>query len=97
METKVPLVCSQNLQRPPPQPFQHYRYANENCALLGLYGAMGPIGCPETSLRNYHYLLVIAQKSTVLIYFSAEACNHVRHKIHNILTSKVSRLLLWAS
>jgi len=35
METKVPLVCSQNLQRPPLQPFQNDRYATENWVLLG--------------------------------------------------------------
>ena len=36
----------------------------ENCALLGTYAAssggllkMGPIGCPETSVRNCHYSL----------------------------------------
>jgi hypothetical protein len=27
---------------------------------------MGPMGCPETSLRNYHYTLRIDQKSPVL-------------------------------
>jgi hypothetical protein len=38
---------------------------DETCALLGYYAAssgnlltiLGPVGCPETSIRNYHYLL----------------------------------------
>ena len=31
----------------------------ENCALLCYYATskMGPIGCPETSVRNYHFSL----------------------------------------
>jgi len=33
---------------------------------------MGPIGDPETTTRG-----VITQKSAVLIYFAAEASNHV--------------------
>jgi hypothetical protein len=35
------------------------READENCALLGYYAASGggPIGCPETSVRNHHYSL----------------------------------------
>jgi hypothetical protein len=37
---------------------------------------MGPIGCPEPSVRNYHYSMLISQKSAVLIYSAAEACNH---------------------
>jgi len=28
---------------------------------------MGPIGCFETSIRNYHYSLLMAQRSAVLI------------------------------
>jgi hypothetical protein len=42
-----------------------YNYKHhENCALLGYYATssgniltseMGPIGCPETSVTNYHY------------------------------------------
>ena len=37
---------------------------------------MGQIGFHETSARNNHYTLcVIAQKSTVVIYFAAEASN----------------------
>ena len=40
------------------------RKADGNCVLLGFYAAsspnplkMGPIGCHETSARNYHYSL----------------------------------------
>ena len=36
---------------------------------------MGPIGCPETSERNYHYS-VMTQKSAVISYFVAEGRNH---------------------
>jgi len=36
-------------------------YTNENCALVGynvvISGNLLPIGCPETSVRNYHYSL----------------------------------------
>jgi hypothetical protein len=34
---------------------------------------MGPIGCPETSVRNYHYSLRNNQNSADLSYFAAEA------------------------
>ena len=34
---------------------------------------MGPIGCPETSVRNCHYMMSNLQKSADLIYFAAEA------------------------
>ena len=37
------------------------RKEDENCDLLGCYTASSgnslPIGCPETSVRNYHYSL----------------------------------------
>jgi hypothetical protein len=36
---------------------------------------MGPIGYPETSVRNYHFWFVITQMSAVLMYFAAEAGN----------------------
>jgi hypothetical protein len=38
---------------------------------------MGPTGCPETSVHNYHTTPLIAQKSADLIYTAAEARNHV--------------------
>jgi len=38
---------------------------------------MGPIGCPETSVQNYHSTLRKTQKSADLIYIAAEAWNHV--------------------
>ena len=34
---------------------------------------MVPIGCPETSVRNYHYSLRKSKKIAVLNYFAAEA------------------------
>jgi hypothetical protein len=35
------------------------REVDENCAILGYYTAKkGPIGCPETSVRNYYYSLL---------------------------------------
>ena len=51
--------------------YAKYRDSDENCALLGCYASsrvkkpkidswplnMGPIGCPETSVINYHYSL----------------------------------------
>jgi len=37
---------------------------------------MGLIGCPETSLRNYHHSLLNTHMSADLIYCMAEACNH---------------------
>jgi hypothetical protein len=36
---------------------------------------MGPIGYPETSVRNCHFWFVITQSSAVLVYFAAEAPN----------------------
>jgi hypothetical protein len=36
------------------------REVDENCDLLGYYASSSnslPIGCPETSVRNYHYSL----------------------------------------
>jgi len=45
---------------------------------------MGPISCTETSVRNYHHSLVIAQKSAVLIYLAAEAWNHAYTKVMDI-------------
>jgi hypothetical protein len=36
---------------------------------------MGPIGCPETSAINYHYLLRNSPEERVLLYFAAEAWN----------------------
>jgi hypothetical protein len=37
------------------------REVDENCDILGYYAANSgnslPIGCPETSVRNYHYAL----------------------------------------
>ena len=34
------------------------REVDENCTFLGYCAAkMGPMGCPATSVRNYHYLL----------------------------------------
>jgi len=35
----------------------------------------GPIGCPETSVRNYHLRYVLSQKSADLIIFAAGAWN----------------------
>ena len=57
-----------------------------NCALLGYYAASGGnslptflenllIDCPETLVRNYHYLLHNNPDSAVLSYFLVEACN----------------------
>jgi hypothetical protein len=40
---------------------------------------MGPIGCPETSVQNYHPTLRKTQKSADLIYIAAEAWNHMDH------------------
>ena len=37
---------------------------------------MGPIRCPETSVRNYHNSCVITQNSAILSYFVAEVWNH---------------------
>ena len=51
--------------------YTKYRYSDDNCALLSCYASsrvkkpkiysrplkMGPIGCPETSVINYHYSL----------------------------------------
>jgi len=37
---------------------------------------IGPIGCPETSVRIAATRCVITQKSAVLIYLASEACNH---------------------
>ena len=39
---------------------------------------MRPMGCPETSVRNYNYSLRIAQKGAVATYLTAEAWNHAR-------------------
>jgi hypothetical protein len=39
------------------------------------YRCTGPIGCSETSARNYHTLCIITQKNVVLINFAAEARN----------------------
>ena len=42
---------------------------------------MEPIICPEMSVKNYNYLLCygpITQKSTFLLYITAEACNHYK-------------------
>jgi hypothetical protein len=38
---------------------------------------IGPIGCTETSVRNYHYMLRYIQKRADLIYLTMEALNHV--------------------
>jgi hypothetical protein len=41
---------------------------------------LGPIHCPEPSVRNYHYMLCNTQKSANPIYFIAETWNHIlRH------------------
>ena len=37
---------------------------------------LGPIGCPETSVRNYQYGLRNIPKCAVLIYITAEVSNH---------------------
>jgi hypothetical protein len=46
-------------------------------ALLGYYAALignsGPIGCPETSVQNYHSTLHNSQKSVDAVYIAAEA------------------------
>ena len=55
---------------------------------------MGPICCPEPSVRNYHYSLLISQKSAILIYFAAEACNHRVLFTHtDIQSATISNLL----
>ena len=45
---------------------------------------MGPMGCPETSLRNFHYTLRIVQKSAVL-----------RLSFHTMSTEMKHNLLLF--
>jgi len=37
---------------------------------------MGPIGCPETSVRNYHYSLRNNPEERSPGYLAAEARNH---------------------
>ena len=37
----------------------------------------GQIGCPDTSVRNYHSRCVTSQKSPHFIYIAAEAWNHI--------------------
>jgi hypothetical protein len=37
---------------------------------------MGPSGCAGTSVRNYHYLLLVTQNSAGESYFMAVGCNH---------------------
>jgi hypothetical protein len=46
-------------------------YSIENFALLGPLNK-GPVGYPETSVRNYHYLLR-NNPEAVLIYYAAKA------------------------
>jgi len=41
---------------------------------------MSPIGCPETSVRNYITRCVITQKSAVLIYLVAESWNNAKNE-----------------
>ena len=42
---------------------------------------MGPIGCAETSVRNYNYSMLNKQKSVVLSYFEAETWNDAKTKV----------------
>ena len=42
---------------------------------------MGRIGCPETSVRNYHYSLRNNLEERILIYFAAEAVNYACCKL----------------
>jgi len=37
---------------------------------------MGPVGRPETSVRNYYYSLRNNPEKEILSYFAAEAGNH---------------------
>jgi len=50
---------------------------------------MGLIGCPETSVRNYHYSLRNNPEEEVLIYFSATAWNHTENWMNSCLLTSL--------
>jgi hypothetical protein len=58
---------------------------DENCALLGSWPLkMGPISCPETSVRNYHF----SQKSSVLscmMCFNSHTLNQRHHLYFKVM------------
>jgi len=79
------------------------RRADENCAILGYYAASsgnrlfrgqeswplkrGPIGCPETSVRNYHYSLLngpeerSSQQRTMAFTYNIRYSCHISTKL----------------